>query len=142
VRMAGRLKRDPRVDSPGWRPLMCDACPAFNGGGSDDVNKCAAGDCYIVAAGVVHRDEDGFLQAEGGGQDACRNACDVMAFALDALDAACQVLTPHDGKPVNIRIGLHTGQWEGASSPSYFTPGWLLLGPSSLTYFPPHPYNA
>ncbi|EFJ48016.1 guanylyl and adenylyl cyclase family member, partial [Volvox carteri f. nagariensis] len=47
------------------------------------------GDCYFVAGGLIHEDEDG------------------MAAAM--LSAAREVLMPTTGLPVEIRIGLHTG---------------------------------
>ncbi|GLC68227.1 hypothetical protein PLESTF_000664100 [Pleodorina starrii] len=47
------------------------------------------GDCYFVAGGLIHEDEDG------------------MAAAM--LSAASEVLMPTSGSPVEIRIGLHTG---------------------------------
>ncbi|GLC49902.1 hypothetical protein PLESTB_000321200 [Pleodorina starrii] len=68
------------------------------------------GDCYFVAGGLIHEDEDGMAAVRG-----CRNTEDplhaerVLGFAKAMLSAASEVLMPTSGSPVEIRIGLHTG---------------------------------
>ncbi|EFJ48065.1 guanylyl and adenylyl cyclase family member [Volvox carteri f. nagariensis] len=47
------------------------------------------GDCYFVAGGLMHEDEDGMVAA--------------------MLEAAKQVALPTNGEPVQIRIGIATG---------------------------------
>lgn len=53
-------------------------------------------------------DEDGFLQVLAS-HDPAASAAAVFAFAKDMLAAASTVAMPHNGQPVQIRIGMHTG---------------------------------
>ncbi|GLC68228.1 hypothetical protein PLESTF_000664200 [Pleodorina starrii] len=84
------------------------------------------GDCYFVAGGLIHEDEDGMAAVRGGGggggggggtdggeeedEDVdSLHAERVFGFAQAMLSAASEVLMPTSGSPVEIRIGLHTG---------------------------------
>ncbi|KAJ9531398.1 hypothetical protein QJQ45_006894 [Haematococcus lacustris] len=79
-----------------------------------------AGDCYIVAGGILDLPHTKLREQQQGAQEAGftevlqeHNAADsaarVMAFAKDMMAASQLVRTPHNGQPVVIRIGLHTG---------------------------------
>jgi len=68
-----------------------------------------AGDCYIVACGVLSRDREGFQQVAED-HSAQQSARRVMEFAKDMLRCSKQVLMPNNGEPVVIRIGMHTGR--------------------------------
>ncbi|GAX73391.1 hypothetical protein CEUSTIGMA_g844.t1 [Chlamydomonas eustigma] len=71
-----------------------------------------AGDCYIAAAGISYtRDNNGFFEVRSGASnaDAAANAQRMFAFSQDVLRCAREVLMPHNGLPVSVRVGLHTG---------------------------------
>lgn len=50
-----------------------------------------AGDSYIVAAGVIQVDSEGFMAVDDKGQDPVSCAHKVMAFAIDMLQCAREV---------------------------------------------------
>ncbi|GLC77538.1 hypothetical protein PLESTF_001952400 [Pleodorina starrii] len=68
------------------------------------------GDCYFVAGGLIHEDEDGMVAVRGADsrQDPL-HARKVFMFAKAMLEAARQVRLPTSGEPVQIRIGIATG---------------------------------
>ncbi|KAL6765878.1 hypothetical protein V8C86DRAFT_9990 [Haematococcus lacustris] len=74
-----------------------------------------AGDCYIVAGGILGAVADPGLPVSGGftqvldKHDPADSAARVMQFAKDMLAVASTVLMPHNQQPVQIRIGMHTG---------------------------------
>ncbi|KAG1675850.1 hypothetical protein FOA52_001506 [Chlamydomonas sp. UWO 241] len=69
-----------------------------------------AGDSYIVSSGAVALDSEGFLQVlDEGMEDPIECSHRIMAYAAAMLDAASEVAQPHNGAPVSIRIGVHTG---------------------------------
>lgn len=75
-----------------------------------------AGDCYIAAAGILNADEEGFSvvhnEAEGqpsSFQDPVVGARRVMSLAKAMMAGSKTVMMPHNGEPVSIRIGMHTG---------------------------------
>ena len=75
-----------------------------------------AGDCYIAAAGILNADEEGFSvvhnEAEGqpsSFQDPVVGAHRVMSLAKAMMAGSKIVMMPHNGEPVSIRIGMHTG---------------------------------
>lgn len=90
-----------------------------------DVHKMeTAGDCYVASAGVVRRinksalfevkSYNQSLRGEGGsssayGMDACMDAERVLRFGLAAMAAVSRMRMPHDGTPVRIRVGIHSG---------------------------------
>ncbi|XP_059150487.1 guanylate cyclase soluble subunit beta-2-like [Physella acuta] len=53
------------------------------------------GDAYMVVSGVPDITE--------------KHSQRVANFALDMVSQACNVLCPHTGEPLQIRVGLHTG---------------------------------
>ncbi|KAL6752720.1 hypothetical protein V8C86DRAFT_2748763 [Haematococcus lacustris] len=79
-----------------------------------------AGDCYIVAGGILGLPnnksgpcsqgvlDDGFTEVLQE-HDPVDSASRVMAFAKDMMAASKTVMTPHNNQPVVIRIGMHTG---------------------------------
>ncbi|KAJ9531443.1 hypothetical protein QJQ45_006861 [Haematococcus lacustris] len=79
-----------------------------------------AGDCYIVAGGILDLSRNTDREREQAAHepgftevlqqhDPVDSAARVMAFAKDMMAASKTVMTPHNGQPVVIRIGLHTG---------------------------------
>lgn len=67
-----------------------------------------AGDCYIVAAGVLMYDDAGFGQVLQT-HDAVLSAEKVLAFAQDMRNHVHKVLMPGTDKNTQVRIGIHTG---------------------------------
>ena len=67
-----------------------------------------AGDCYVVASGILEGDSEGFSVIKEHG-DATRNAMRIMKMAKAMLIVSRRVKMPHNGEPVSIRIGIHTG---------------------------------
>ncbi|KAG2437664.1 hypothetical protein HYH02_011045 [Chlamydomonas schloesseri] len=68
------------------------------------------GDCYMVAGGLMTRDEEGFTVVRGPDAPVdSLHAHKAMAFAKAMLREAAQVLLPTTGRPVQMRIGLHSG---------------------------------
>ncbi|GIM14304.1 hypothetical protein Vretimale_17187, partial [Volvox reticuliferus] len=68
------------------------------------------GDCYFVAGGLIHEDEDGMVAVrEGSNTEDPLHAEKIFMFAKAMLSAAREVVMPTTGEPVQIRIGLHTG---------------------------------
>ncbi|KAG2425947.1 hypothetical protein HXX76_013320 [Chlamydomonas incerta] len=68
------------------------------------------GDCYMVAGGLVARDEDGYGRAvRGQGDVDPLHAMRVVAFARAMLEEAANVLLPNTGEPVKMRVGIHSG---------------------------------
>ncbi|KAG2448052.1 hypothetical protein HYH02_007079 [Chlamydomonas schloesseri] len=66
------------------------------------------GDCYMVAGGLVAYDQDGYKSVIAGEEDPL-HAVRVMEFAKAMLRAAREVRMPHNGEPVRLRVGLHSG---------------------------------
>ena len=79
------------------------------------------GDCYIAASGILERDEEGFYVVAPD-HDEVQSALNVMDFAKAILEGSKEVFMPHNGEPVSIRIGIHTGP---CVSPSF---GWSPFG--------------
>ena len=67
-----------------------------------------AGDCYIVAAGVLAVGADGFSEVLSS-HDSALSAARVLSFAQSMLYHSKSMTMPHNGEPVLIRIGIHTG---------------------------------
>ena len=75
-----------------------------------DVYKVdTAGDSYIVAGGLMTRDGDGFDCIDKDA-DAVQGAEKVLSFAKAMLSCAKAVKMPHNGRPAEIRVGVHTGE--------------------------------
>ncbi|GAX81026.1 hypothetical protein CEUSTIGMA_g8461.t1 [Chlamydomonas eustigma] len=68
------------------------------------------GDCYIVVAGLIKEDQDGFVCVdELNENEVASNAQRIMEFAKAMLRESRPVLMPHNNQPVSLRIGIHTG---------------------------------
>lgn len=68
------------------------------------------GDCYIVVAGLIKEDQDGFVCVDELDEDQiASNAVRIMQFAKAMLRHSQPVLMPHNSEPVSLRIGIHTG---------------------------------
>ncbi|GLC35586.1 hypothetical protein PLESTM_000340300 [Pleodorina starrii] len=81
------------------------------------------GDCYFVAGGLIHEDQDGMAAVRGQAGGSCsgsgrgrvrasedvQHAAAVFRFAKAMLEAARQVPSPTTGEPVALRIGIHSG---------------------------------
>lgn len=70
-----------------------------------------AGDCYIVAGGLLNEDEDGF-QALAKNQRASAYttaARRVLNFAYKMMQVPQTVRMPNNGQPVRLRAGIHSG---------------------------------
>ncbi|PNH07109.1 Guanylate cyclase soluble subunit beta-2 [Tetrabaena socialis] len=68
------------------------------------------GDCYMAVGGLVARDEDGYGRAvRGSGNADPLHAMRVVAFARALLEEASRMVMPHTGKPVQVRVGVHSG---------------------------------
>ena len=65
------------------------------------------GDCYIVAGGLMQKDEDGFCIVVPGNTGS--HARDIFGFAKALVAVASQVLMLHNQQPVALRVGVHTG---------------------------------
>ena len=65
------------------------------------------GDCYVVAGGLMQKDEDGFSTVVP--HDTCTHVRDLFGFAKALKAAAHHVRMPHNEQPVRLRVGLHTG---------------------------------
>lgn len=80
---------------------------------SDDYNMYKldiVGDCYIVVAGLIKEDQDGFVCVDDLDEDqVASNAIRIMQFAKAMLRQSKPILMPHNQSPVQIRIGIHTG---------------------------------
>ena len=75
-----------------------------------------AGDCYIAAAGILNEDEEGFAvvnkeidDQHSSFQNPVVGARRVMSLAKAMMAGSRTVMMPHNGEPVSIRIGMHTG---------------------------------
>ncbi|KXZ47924.1 hypothetical protein GPECTOR_32g537 [Gonium pectorale] len=67
------------------------------------------GDCYMVAGGLIRRDEDGFVSVHGPGAVDPLHAVRVMSFAKAMLREAGKLAMPRTGEPLMIRVGIHSG---------------------------------
>ncbi|GFR48461.1 hypothetical protein Agub_g10364, partial [Astrephomene gubernaculifera] len=68
------------------------------------------GDCYMVAGGLMERDEEGYGRAvRGQGNSDPLHAMRVVDFARAMLEEAAKVALPSTGEPVQVRVGLHSG---------------------------------
>ena len=82
---------------------------AFPDGSSPFVSQIeTAGDCYIVAAGVLSTGADGYSEVLSS-HDPRLSASRILNFAQSMLYHSRLMKMPHNGDPVLIRIGVHTG---------------------------------
>lgn len=62
----------------------------------------------MVAGGLMYKDEEGFNAVRREGVDPA-HADAVVAFAHAMLEASFRVLNPVTGKPIRMRVGIHSG---------------------------------
>lgn len=91
------------------------------------------GDCYIVVAGLIKEDQDGFVCVDEMDEDqVTNNAVRIMQFAKAMLRESRPVLMPHNSEPVSLRIGIHTGPavsgLVGAKMPKFTLFGDTIVG--------------
>eukprot|EP00798_Chlamydomonas_sp_ICE-L_P005955 gene5955-33531_t len=67
-----------------------------------------AGDCYIVAGGLMNEDSDGLLALDPDPEPNV-GARKVLAFTQALMQQVPSVLYPHTGEPTVVRVGIHTG---------------------------------
>ena len=83
-----------------------------------------AGDCYIVSAGVVDIDEEGYMVIRNGDakddetgdgkdederDDEVKDVLRIIEFARMAQSTARTIVRPNDGCRCAVRIGIHSG---------------------------------
>ncbi|KAF5837932.1 adenylate and guanylate cyclase catalytic domain-containing protein [Dunaliella salina] len=69
-----------------------------------------AGDCYIVSSGVLSSNlDDGFSHTLDHHHAPEASARRVMEFAKAVLHEAAKIMMPHSTDPVQVRVGMHTG---------------------------------
>ena len=66
------------------------------------------GDCYIVAGGMMQKDEYGYNYVREKVNPSL-NALSVLLFAKAILQKANKMNNPVTEKPIQLRIGIHTG---------------------------------
>jgi len=66
-----------------------------------------AGDCYIVAGGLMAAGPEG--SSFDPAPDASAGAEKVWRFSVAAASTSHDIPMPHNGKPTQVRIGIHTG---------------------------------
>ena len=66
------------------------------------------GDCYVAAAGLLEKDDDGFMQIAKY-HNPVDSASSMIEFAKCALKHTKNVFQPHSEECVMVRIGIHTG---------------------------------
>ncbi|MEW5297341.1 MAG: hypothetical protein WDW36_000556 [Sanguina aurantia] len=68
------------------------------------------GDCYVVAGGLMQKDQDNFQAVRRASSGVCpANATSTMMFAKAMLEEAAKVMHPRTHKPLRLRVGMHTG---------------------------------
>ncbi|MEW5312462.1 MAG: hypothetical protein WDW38_004095 [Sanguina aurantia] len=78
---------------------------------SKEVEPSQVGDCYIVVAGLIRQDEDGFACTveDDTKEQRLFHADMMMSFAKAMLKDSKKVLMPHNNEPVSLRVGIHCG---------------------------------
>ncbi|KXZ52655.1 hypothetical protein GPECTOR_9g700 [Gonium pectorale] len=67
------------------------------------------GDCFMVVGGLITFDEDGFKAVRQDGSEDELHAVKVMSFAKAMQREVGGMYMPHDGQPLKLRVGLHSG---------------------------------
>ncbi|GFR52992.1 hypothetical protein Agub_g15682 [Astrephomene gubernaculifera] len=67
------------------------------------------GDCFMAVGGLITLDCEGFRAVRGDGAEDGLHALKVMSFAKALLREAARHVMPHDGQPLRMRVGLHSG---------------------------------
>ncbi|KXZ44776.1 hypothetical protein GPECTOR_62g891 [Gonium pectorale] len=67
------------------------------------------GDCFMVVGGLITVDEDGFKAVRQDGSEDELHAVKVMSFAKAMQREVHGITLPHNGEPLRLRVGLHSG---------------------------------
>ncbi|KXZ44772.1 hypothetical protein GPECTOR_62g887 [Gonium pectorale] len=67
------------------------------------------GDCFMVVGGLITVDEDGFKAVRQDGSEDELHAVKVMSFAKAMQREVHGITMPHNGEPLRLRVGLHSG---------------------------------
>ncbi|KXZ52429.1 hypothetical protein GPECTOR_9g473 [Gonium pectorale] len=67
------------------------------------------GDCFMVVGGLIAFDDDGFKAVRQDGSEDALHAVKVMSFAKAMRREIGGMSMPHDGQPLKLRVGLHSG---------------------------------
>jgi class 3 adenylate cyclase len=75
-----------------------------------------AGDCYVASAGVTRRihttplfEVTSCSHTSIDEAQMCLDAERVLSFGISAMESVSRMRMPHDGTPVVIRVGIHSG---------------------------------
>ncbi|GLI68295.1 hypothetical protein VaNZ11_012656 [Volvox africanus] len=67
------------------------------------------GDCFMAVGGLITVDGEGFKAVRGDGSEDGLHALKVMSFAKAMLREVAALVMPHNGSPLRLRVGLHSG---------------------------------
>ncbi|GIL53829.1 hypothetical protein Vafri_9470 [Volvox africanus] len=67
------------------------------------------GDCFMAVGGLITVDGEGFKAVRGDGSEDGLHALKVMSFAKSMLREVATLIMPHNGSPLRLRVGLHSG---------------------------------
>ncbi|GIL86296.1 hypothetical protein Vretimale_13714 [Volvox reticuliferus] len=67
------------------------------------------GDCFMAVGGLITVDGEGFKAVRGDGSEDALHALKVMSFAKAMLREVATLVMPHNGSPLRLRVGLHSG---------------------------------
>ncbi|MEW5307599.1 MAG: hypothetical protein WDW36_009981 [Sanguina aurantia] len=68
------------------------------------------GDCYVVAGGLMLKDQDNFQAVRRASLGVCPdNATNTMNFAKAILVEAAKLTHPRTHEPLRLRVGMHSG---------------------------------
>ncbi|GIL53838.1 hypothetical protein Vafri_9471, partial [Volvox africanus] len=67
------------------------------------------GDCFMAVGGLITVDGEGFKAVRGDGSEDGLHALKVMSFAKAMLREVATLVMPHNGSPLRLRVGLHSG---------------------------------
>ncbi|KAG2484319.1 hypothetical protein HYH03_016861 [Edaphochlamys debaryana] len=67
------------------------------------------GDCIMVCGGLITVDAEGFKAVRCDGSEDELHALKVLCFAKAMLREVAHMTLPHNGRPLRMRVGLHSG---------------------------------
>ncbi|KAG2454676.1 hypothetical protein HYH02_000515 [Chlamydomonas schloesseri] len=67
------------------------------------------GDCFMAVGGLITVDGEGFKAVRGDGSEDDLHALKVLCFAKAMLREVALMTMPHNGQPLQLRVGLHSG---------------------------------
>ena len=67
------------------------------------------GDCFMAVGGLITVDGEGFKAVRGDGSEDELHALKVLCFAKAMLREVAHMTMPHNGQPLRLRVGLHSG---------------------------------